>query len=178
MDNRSVILVDAQDVSIGVMDKLQAHQEGCLHRAFSICVLRSGQDGLEVLLQQRQVDKYHSGGLWTNACCSHPQPGEELAKAAQCRLAYEMGLDLECHRCGCFTYRTELSNGLIEHELDHVFVAYTDADHPSFNREEVQKVCWVGIDALYADLKERPQAYTSWLSQVVNLAVAFQGQPN
>src|SRR5688572_13790351 len=114
-----VILVDDNDSEVGVMDKMEAHRKGVLHRAFSILIFNSKGD---MLLQKRSSAKYHSAGLWTNACCSHPKPNESLDTAIRRRLLEEMGIDIRSEFAYKFQYRTELDNGLIEHELDYVYV--------------------------------------------------------
>jgi isopentenyl-diphosphate delta-isomerase len=118
-----VVLVDAFDNDIGTMGKMEAHQVGALHRAFSVFVFNSSG---ELLLQRRAIDKYHSGNLWTNTCCSHPRAGEPTLDAAHRRLREEMGMACDLTDMFSFTYRTEFDDGLIEHEIDHVFVGYSD----------------------------------------------------
>lgn len=119
-----VILVNELDQETGLMEKMEAHEKGLLHRAFSVFIMNDQGD---MLLQQRALDKYHSGGLWTNACCSHPLPGEAVEAAAHRRLSEEMGFDCPLRELFQFTYRTEFDNGLIEHEYDHV---WTGTEHP------------------------------------------------
>ena len=153
-----VILVNGQDEPLGVMDKLEAHEKGLLHRAFSIFIFnRSG----EMLLQQRALDKYHSGGLWTNSCCSHPQPGEETLAAAQRRLGEEMGFSTPLELAFSFTYRTAFENGLTEHEVDHVFTGRYDGV-VSPNQEEVHRYSFMEVDAIKDSIKKEPHLYTSW----------------
>ena len=133
MAENQVILVNEQDAPIGVMEKMEAHKTGTLHRAFSIFIFNSQG---EMLLQQRAKGKYHSGGLWTNACCSHPQPGEQVEKAAERRLMEELGFSTSLEKVFDFLYKAGLDNGLTEHEFDHVFVGeYNGAIN--FNTEEV-----------------------------------------
>src|SRR5687767_9845264 len=129
-----VILVNENDEQLGVMDKMEAHHKGVLHRAFSIFIFNTKG---EMLLQQRAEHKYHSGGLWTNACCSHPAPGEETNDAAERRLQEEMGFSTSLVKVLDFTYRAEFDNGLVEHEFDHVYLGLYNGDiHP--NPDEVQ----------------------------------------
>ncbi|HEY0272948.1 MAG TPA: isopentenyl-diphosphate Delta-isomerase, partial [Chitinophaga sp.] len=116
-----VILVDEQDRQTGTMEKLEAHQRGLLHRAFSVFILNEHH---EMLLQQRALHKYHSGGLWTNACCSHPLPGEAVEAAAHRRLGEELGIDCYLTHLFAFQYRTAFDNGLTEHEYDHVLLGH------------------------------------------------------
>lgn len=155
----SVILVDEHDAPIGTMPKLQAHQEGRLHRAFSVFVLN---DNGELLLQRRSASKYHSPGLWTNTCCSHPWPGEAVHEAAVRRLQEEMGFTCALTHAFTFIYHADVGQGLIEHELDHVFIGRYNgpvAPDPS----EVAGTCWIGVDELQASLRSDPHRYTTWL---------------
>ena len=117
MDRNKVVLVDEQDHALGEMDKMEAHEKGMLHRAFSIFIFNSER---QMLIHQRAQHKYHGGGLWTNACCSHPQWGEEIKASASQRLAYEMGLKCDIDHLFSFMYHTPVENNLIEHEYDHV----------------------------------------------------------
>ena len=153
-----VVLVDRDDVAVGTMEKMQAHRDGLLHRAFSVFVFRP--DG-RMLLQQRAVAKYHSGGLWTNTCCSHPYPGEDVADAAHRRLREEMGFDCELHHAFSFIYRAELDGGLSEHELDHVFVGRSE-DVPEPDPEEVESWREVRLDDLDRELATDPERFTVW----------------
>src|SRR3954470_13284590 len=116
-----VILVNEKDQAIGTMEKMEAHRKGVLHRAFSVFIFdRHGK----MLLQQRAFHKYHSGGLWTNACCSHPLPGEDIESAAHRRLYEEMGFQTPLKKIFDFTYKADFRNGLTEYEFDHVFTGY------------------------------------------------------
>lgn len=153
-----LILVDRNDNEIGTEEKMKAHEEGTLHRAFSIFVFN---DRGEMLLQQRAKSKYHSGGLWTNACCSHPRPGESVEQAGHRRLVEEMGFDCPLEVKFNFIYRAEFDDGLIEHELDHVlFGKYNGEIH--FNPNEVENYRWVSIDELKKEMTENPDHYTVW----------------
>ena len=153
-----VILVNEADEAIGVMDKMEAHEKGALHRAFSIFVFNSKG---EMLLQQRAHDKYHSGGLWTNTCCSHPQPNEDVATAAQRRLKEEMGFNTDLKKVFSFKYKTDFDNGLTEHELDHVFVGEYDGDlHP--DPGEVAAFTYTSLQAVKQSIAAKPHLYTSW----------------
>ncbi len=158
-----VILVDALDQSVGVEKKLRAHELGLLHRAFSVFILRVRNSKVEILMQQRQKDKYHCGGLWTNTCCSHPRPGETILQAAQRRLVEEMGIKTPLHLVGAFTYRAEFANGLIEHEYDHALIGSYDADVINFNPDEVQDYQWVTITELEDRMQNYPNMFTPWL---------------
>jgi len=153
-----VILVDENDQPTGTMSKLEAHQKGELHRAFSVFIFN---DEHEMLLQRRAADKYHSGGLWTNTCCSHPFPGEETATAAVRRLGEEMGFTTDLEFVTSFIYKAELDQGLHEHEFDHVYIGrYNAAPDPDPNEASEWK--YMGLDALEQDLAANPERYTVW----------------
>jgi len=156
--NEQVVLVDGNDVELGLMPKLDAHQHGVLHRAFSVFIFNSAG---EMLLQQRALDKYHSGGLWSNACCSHPRPGESNVDAAARRLYEEMGIKCTLTEAFSFVYRSELENGLIEHEFDHVFVGVSD-DEPQPDPIEVGSWCYLKHEALSGMINDHPEQYTEW----------------
>ncbi|MDQ6814263.1 MAG: isopentenyl-diphosphate Delta-isomerase [Bacteroidota bacterium] len=153
-----VILVDANDQQIGKMEKMEAHRKGVLHRAFSVFIFN---DRREMLLQQRAIAKYHSGGLWTNACCSHPRPGEETEAAALRRLQEELGFITPLTKIFDFEYNTAFDNGLTEHEFDHVYVGnYTGKIAPA--PSEVQDYCYKNLNELSATLQSHPHKYTAW----------------
>ena len=155
----SVILVDEFDNMLGTMEKMAAHRLGKLHRAFSVFIFnRKGQ----LLLQQRALDKYHSGGKWTNTCCSHPSPGEKTIDAANRRLGQEMGLKCKLDHVFNFVYRADMLNGISEHEYDHVFVGICD-DVPMPDPDEVAAYEYVNMNLLSKELKEIPERYTEWL---------------
>ncbi len=157
--NDLLILVDEQDNEIGVMDKLSVHQTGVLHRAFSVFIFNSRA---EILLQQRAEGKYHSPGLWSNTCCSHPNPGEEILAASRRRLMEEMGMDCALEFSFSFTYKFEFSNGLTEHEFDHVFFGNSD-DPPKPDPAEVKNWKYMNIKDLEHDIYLHPENYTPWL---------------
>ncbi|PWT74347.1 MAG: isopentenyl-diphosphate delta-isomerase [Bacteroidetes bacterium] len=155
---QEIILVDEKDRSIGVMEKLEAHRKGLLHRAFSVFIFNSKG---EMLLQQRSDEKYHSGGLWTNACCSHPAPGEDIGAAAIRRLNEELGFTTSLTKIFDFIYQSSFENGLTEHEFDHVFVGlHDDPVHP--NKEEVSDYSFLGLDEIRDSLVKSPEKYTAW----------------
>src|SRR5437868_2002286 len=143
--SQEVILVNKRDEPTGSMEKLAAHQQGLLHRAFSIFIFN---DNGELLLQQRAIDKYHSGGLWTNTCCSHPQPGEETIVAAQRRLKEEMGFTTSIKKVFDFVYKAEFGNGLIEHEFDHVFAGNYNGEI-EYNKDEVMDCCYRSLPDIH-----------------------------
>ena len=153
-----VILVNEQDVQVGTMKKMQAHQEGLLHRAFSIFIFNHKG---EMLLQQRAVGKYHSPDLWSNACCSHPMPGEETAAAAHRRLQEELGFDTDLTHQFHFIYKVQFDNGLTEHEFDHVFVGYHDGNI-SPNSLEVKDYCFMKMEDIENSLHSHPHKYSVW----------------
>ncbi len=159
-----VILVDEKDNEIGTQDKLQAHKDGNLHRAISVFVTH----GDEILLQQRADEKYHSAGLWSNTCCSHPRPGEKTQDAARRRLQEEMGIQCELNHCGSFIYRAQLENGLTEHELDHVFAGVlNNKDNYQTNPFEAKHAKWITVEELKKELQKNPQLYSSWLKEAL-----------
>jgi isopentenyl-diphosphate delta-isomerase len=154
----NVILVNELDEALGVMEKMEAHEKGLLHRAFSVFVFNSKG---EWLLQQRADDKYHSPGLWTNTCCSHPQPGETVAQAAQRRLQEEMGFVTDLEKRFHFTYKADFDNGLTEHEFDHVFTGvYNGPIEP--DQREVKSYRFVSSDLLKTQLQAEPHRFTAW----------------
>jgi len=157
-----VILVDSNDTEIGTMEKLEAHKKGLLHRAFSIFIFN---DRKELLLQRRAKHKYHSAGLWTNTCCSHQAPGESTQEAGKRRLQEEMGMDCELLPIFHFLYKAELENNLIEHELDHVMIGFSN-EHPKINTDEVSEFKWISLDALLFDMKQHPEKYTVWFNLI------------
>ncbi len=154
-----VILVNEQDEEIGVMEKIQAHKEGKLHRAFSVFLFNAKN---EMLLQKRAASKYHSPNLWTNACCSHPRPNEHVDRAAIRRLTEELGIsNVPLHKKFSFIYNAPFDNGLTEHELDYVFVGRTD-DIPVLNQEEASDYKYVSLAAISEDMATSPADYTVW----------------
>jgi len=159
-----VILVDENDNEIGYLDKLQAHQKGVLHRAFSILIFNSKG---EFILQKRAANKYHSAGLWSNTCCSHPKPNETMVDAVQRRLKEEMGIECETNFAYKFKYQTDLDNDLIEHELDYVFVGVCD-DRPAINALEVAECKFISLAEIRKDLIKNPEAYTFWFKEIIN----------
>ncbi|MEH0156731.1 isopentenyl-diphosphate Delta-isomerase [Limibacter armeniacum] len=164
MGEINVILVNDQDEVIGYKEKLKAHKDGDLHRAFSVMVFNSQK---QLLLQKRAKDKYHSGGLWTNTCCSHPSPDEEnMVVSAQQRLQEEMGFSCDLELLYHFIYRTEFNNGLVEYELDHVLWGTYDKE-PKPNPSEAETYEWVTWDKLIARIADQPETFTSWFKIIV-----------
>ena len=153
-----VVLVNELDEEIGRMEKLEAHREGVLHRAFSVFIFN---DSGEMLLQRRAAVKYHSPGLWTNACCSHPRPGEAVEAAAHRRLGEELNFDAELTALEPMLYRADVGGGLIEHEYDHLFAGtYNGAVTP--NPSEVSDTRYIALDLLQDWIEKRPQDFTAW----------------
>ena len=154
-----VILVDKHDFEQGTMKKMEAHKNGgTLHRAFSVFVFNTKG---ELLLQRRALHKYHSGGLWTNTCCSHPRPGETVREAGHRRLEEEMGMQCKLVELFSFEYKAELDGGMTEWELDHVLLGLSDKE-PSINEEEVAEFKYMPLDDIDEDLNKNPQNYTEW----------------
>lgn len=153
-----VILVNENDEQIGTMEKMEAHEKALLHRAFSVFIFNTNG---EVLMQQRALTKYHSAGLWTNSCCSHPFPEETTYAAANRRLEEEMGLSANLQFIFKFKYIATFDNQLTEHEIDHVFVGKTD-NLPSINLEEVHAFKYMHLEEIKADISSNPDKYTAW----------------
>jgi diphosphomevalonate decarboxylase len=158
-----VILVDANDKAIGIEEKWQAHQYDHLHRAFSVFILRRQNNTLELLLQQRNADKYHTPNLWSNTCCSHPRPDEDIVSAATRRLQEEMGFMTDLSLIDKFNYTAKLTNGLTENEIDYLLVGFNSIANPPINRQEVQNYKWMSLENLLNNLHQNPQNYTPWL---------------
>jgi isopentenyl-diphosphate delta-isomerase len=214
-----VILVDEQNQEIGLAEKMQAHEKNLLHRAFSVFICREKADTstnshahtsansnadtqansnsdtianantIEILLQQRALHKYHSPGLWTNTCCSHPRPGEAVLAAGKRRLVEEMGITAELKDLGWFKYNAHFSNGLSEHEIDHVLIGWVDTDSDAgidanieanpdrkvelgINADEVAACRWITIADLKEEMQREPQRFTPWLAQALEVAAS------
>jgi isopentenyl-diphosphate delta-isomerase len=158
MKNQEVILVNEQDEAIGVLDKMEAHRKGLLHRAFSVFIFDAKG---RMLLQQRAKEKYHGGLLWTNACCSHPYPGEDVQLAAERRLHEELGFSVSLHKIFEFTYRAAVENELTEYEFDHVFAGEYDGKIGADPRE-VADVEYRQMEEIRSALNASPESFTSW----------------
>lgn len=157
--NEVLILVDNNDIEIGFLDKATVHQRGVLHRAFSVFIFNSMGS---LMLQRRAMNKYHSPGLWSNTCCSHPRRGEETKAACSRRLVEEMGLKCTVNFAFSFTYRARFENGLTEHEFDHVYFGFTDQS-PAPDPEEVMDWKYISIQELQQEILVSPDNYTEWL---------------
>ncbi len=153
-----VILVNELDEPIGKMEKMEAHRKAVLHRAFSVFIFNTKG---EMLIQRRALHKYHSGGLWTNACCSHPRPGEETAAAASRRLFEELGFSTPLTKQFSFTYKAEFANGLTEYEYDHVYTGLYEGEIKP-NPEEVADYCYKSIQSISESLESHPSKFTEW----------------
>lgn len=162
-----VVLVNVNDQPIGYMEKQEAHLKGLLHRAFSVFIFNNNN---ELLLQKRAVSKYHSGGLWTNTCCSHPRKNEIVLSAAKRRLFEEMGIKCDLKFKFSFIYKAKLDNNLFEHELDHVFFGYTNTK-PDINKEEVDSYCYKSIEKIQKEIINQPDQYTEWFKICFNEVV-------
>jgi isopentenyl-diphosphate delta-isomerase len=158
-----IITVDDNDRETGVMDKLEAHKKGILHRAFSLFVVNN--DG-QLLLQKRAAGKYHSGGLWSNSCCSHGVPGESLDTTVHVRLCFEMGFDCPVKKLFTFRYETQFDNGLVENEIDHVYVGHYNGD-PEPDPNEVDDWKWMDMKTLIQDIGNNPDRYTYWFREAI-----------
>jgi len=165
-----VILVDENDKETGVEEKIKAHKDGKLHRAFSIFVFNSKG---ELLLQKRAKEKYHSGGLWSNTCCGHPRPNESLEGAAHRRLKEEMGFEcaLVHLKSAGFIYKVKV-NDLFEYEYDHIFVGKFNQD-PRPNPQEVESYQWIDQEKLKKDILANPDKYTYWFKASLKNVLKF-----
>jgi isopentenyl-diphosphate Delta-isomerase len=153
-----VVLVDSSDRETGTMEKMEAHRKGLLHRAFSVFIFN---DKGEMLLQKRAGVKYHSGGLWTNACCGHPRQGENISLAAERRLKEELGIGCQLKKLFSFIYQARLDNELSEHELDHVFIGFINED-PDPDPDEVESFQWILPHEIREKMKNDPSNFTEW----------------
>lgn len=158
MTEEKVILVNEKDEQIGLMPKMEAHEKGLLHRAFSVFVFN---DRNELMLQQRAHSKYHSPGLWTNTCCSHQREGESNIEAGKRRLQEEMGFSTSLKDTISFIYKAPFDNGLTEHEFDHILVGKFN-DEPDLNPEEAAAYKWLPLEEVKEDMKMNPDSYTEW----------------
>jgi isopentenyl-diphosphate delta-isomerase len=159
----NVILVNEKDQVIGEMEKLEAHQKGLLHRAFSVFVFN---DKNELLLQKRALGKYHSEGLWTNTCCSHPEPNESILDAGKRRLKEEMNYVCDLKEGFSFIYKVDFENGLSEHELDHVIIGYSN-ENPVLNPEEASDFKWMSIDEIEKQIQINKEDFTFWFVLII-----------
>lgn len=163
-EKQKILLVDENDCPLGIMDKMEVHQKGLLHRAISVIVFNSKG---EMLLQRRSLNKYHSAGKWSNTCCSHPYPDENPIDAARRRLFEEMGINVEkLIFWKRLLYRVELENNLIENELDYIFICVTD-ELPNINKDEVMEYRYANFDSLFEDVSKNETNYTYWFKLIL-----------
>lgn len=163
-EKQKILLVDENDCPLGIMDKMEVHQKGLLHRAISVIVFNSKG---EMLIQRRALNKYHSAGKWSNTCCSHPYPDEKPLDAARRRLFEEMGINVQkLFYWKKLLYRVELENNLIENELDYIFICVTDA-LPNINKEEVIDYKYVNFNSLLEDVSINENKYTYWFKLIL-----------
>lgn len=163
MEEDLIVLVNEKDENLGSIGKLEAHQKGLLHRAFSILIWN---DANELLIHQRAEGKYHSEGLWTNTCCSHPKVGETIIEAAHRRLEEEMGFDCELKCKFYFIYQVNLENNLIENELDHVLIGRYN-ENPTPNPSEVKDFKWITLINLKSEIHLHPEKFTYWFKEII-----------
>ena len=161
---KELMLVNSKDEIIGKMSKEEVHKKGLLHRALSIFIFN---DKNELMIQRRALSKYHSAGLWANTSCSHPFYGETLEKAAFRRIEEEMGFRCKLEWRFFFIYKAHLDNGLIEHELDHVFTGRYNLT-PFFNKEEVCDWKWVSLKDLREQIKKRSKEFAPWFKIIMD----------
>lgn len=159
--NSPLILVDGNDRAIGAGTKLQVHLDGVLHRAFSVFVF--DRDG-RMLLQRRAIGKYHSGGLWSNACCGHPAR-EDTREEAKKRLAEEMGFSCELHAAGSFVYKARVSEEMIEYEYDHLYLGRFEMD-PTPDPREVDAWAWIDLSELMSRMRKHPHEFSAWFMKI------------
>ncbi|MFC2114168.1 isopentenyl-diphosphate Delta-isomerase [Bacteroidota bacterium] len=164
MNEEKVVLINEHDEEIGLMDKMEAHEKGVLHRAFSVFIFN---DQGEMLLQQRAQSKYHSPGLWTNACCSHPRQGESYKQAAHRRMPEEIGFDTELKEAFWFIYKADVGQDLTEHERDHVFIGHYN-NNPELNPAEASAFKWMQTESVKSDIERNPGIYTEWFKIIFN----------
>ncbi|MFL2610519.1 MAG: isopentenyl-diphosphate Delta-isomerase [Flavobacteriaceae bacterium] len=164
MQQENVVLVDTNNNKLGLMPKMEAHIKGILHRAFSVIIFNNNGD---IMLQKRARTKYHTPGLWSNTCCSHQRDNEDNITAGKRRLYEEMGFTTQLQNFDSFIYKVSFSNGLIEHEFDHILTGVYNGI-PNLNKKEVDQWKWVSIDYLYHDINNNPDNYTAWFKIIIN----------
>jgi len=166
MNESLVVHVNTQDEVLGFYPKMMVHEKAMLHRAVSVLIFNSKGDWL---LQKRAKSKYHSGGLWTNTCCSHPYPNEDVKVAAERRLVEEMGMHVKLVKSFDFVYKKELNKGLTEYEFDHVFVGHSD-NFPKLNTDEAEDWAYLTSEELLLKIKIEPESYTEWFKILFPIA--------
>lgn len=173
--NQQIVLVNSEDQVVGLEEKLKAHQLGLLHRAFSVFIYRKNLEDsnvIEFLLQQRHVNKYHCGGLWSNACCSHPRLNEDIILAGQRRLKEELAIEISLKKVGAFQYKAAFDNGLTEHEFDHVLLGeYDGVQTIVLDPQEAQDFRWISTERLQRELNLYAEHYTPWFKRAFQLVL-------
>jgi isopentenyl-diphosphate Delta-isomerase len=164
-----VIIVNENDIQISTAEKIVAHKKGLLHRAFSVFIFRNHLRGIELLLQQRAKNKYHCPGLWSNTCCSHPQPGENILISAQQRLNLEMSIQAPLHEVATLHYKADVGNNLIEHEIDHILIGKYQNDLIQPNSQEIAAYQWFPIEKLRQNIHDNYTIYTPWLQPALDI---------
>lgn len=160
-----IAIVDKKDNIIGFMDKEKVHKENILHRAFSIFVF---DKKMNLLIQKRSKEKYHSAGLWSNSCCSHQQKGEELEQAINRCMENELGVVINKRiSVGKFYYNVKLENGMNENEIDRIYIAFYNGEKLNINKDEIEKVEWINVDKLTKDIESSSEKYTYWFKYIL-----------
>lgn len=172
-ERKFILQVDTSDMPLGLIEKKEAHVRGVLHRAFSVFIFRKVGPSCQLLLQQRAFGKYHSGGLWTNTCCSHADPYAPVEETAEIRLQTEMGFTCPLAYLGSFYYKADVGNGMTEHEIDHVFAAFNDPIDIRPDPEEAHAFKWIDIDDLEKQLSLKPHEFTAWFPEAYQMALKF-----
>ena len=171
MKEEKLILVDSEDTVIGEMEKMHVHEKGFLHRAFSIFIFRHTVSGLELLMQRRAFNKYHSSGLWANSCCGHPRPGEITKNAAIRRLGEELGLVIDLEKIGNLLYKKQVTNNLIEHEYDHIYIGFWQGEKIFPHPNEVYEIGWWSIKEIQNRLISNEQLFAAWFIDAFNIVI-------
>ncbi len=172
-ESRFVLRVNQLDQPLGLIEKYEAHRKGLLHRAFSVFLFRHFNSSFQLLLNQRSLKKYHSGGLWTNTCCSHAEKTTPLEQTAKNRLKMEMGFSCKLDLIGSFYYKANVGNEMIEHEIDHVFIGLHNPRFIRPNPQEVQNYKWVDVEILQRLPQKSREEFTVWFFQGLELASNF-----
>ena len=157
MEENNIVLVDVFDNKVGVCTKKEAHKLGKLHRAVSIFIYHDDM----MLIQKRAFHKYHSGGLWSNACCSHPSDDVALSDFARKRIYEEIEIECSIEEVFQFTYFHKFNDKIFEYEYDHVFIGEYKGDF-KLNAEEAVEAKWISLEDLGVLLLEQPQLFSVW----------------
>ena len=173
VESKFLLQVDYTDNPVGLVEKKDAHLHGILHRAFSVFIFRKSGSAVQLLLQKRASHKYHSGGLWTNTCCSHAEPDVSVEETAQSRLREEMGFSCPLHFMGSFYYKADVGNGMTEHEVDYVFAAFHDPKEIRINSEEADAFKWIDIEPLKQLVVSQRHEFTAWFPEALQIALMY-----